>query len=170
MSCSASGADSSEQCHTALSHSPSPPVLPAWPEGRGTVRGVGLDLVDVKEFDVQVHLPGTTFLRQAFTPAERRYCAGRSERLAARWAAKEAFIKAWSQAYGGPPLIDADAVRWSEIEIVSSRHGVPSLRLSGEISRQVTISCSEVSWLVSMSHDGNWASAIVVAYDSTIPH
>ena len=41
-----------------------------------------------------------------------------------RWAAKEAFIKAWSQAiYGRPPLIDPDGVDFTEIEIRPDRWG-----------------------------------------------
>src|SRR5690625_1216827 len=58
--------------------------------------------------------------------------------LAARWAAKEAVIKAWSGAlYGVPPPISPDLLVWSEIETMCDAWGRPAVRLSGEVARQV---------------------------------
>ena len=61
--------------------------------------GVGIDLVSIPEFAEQVDQPGTVFA-ETFTPGERRDAADKSSsaarHLAARWAAKEAVIKAWS--------------------------------------------------------------------------
>src|SRR6478735_2531322 len=72
------------------------------------VIGVGLDVVDVAGFADQLGRPGTRFANSSFTSKERAEAgdAGSGQRLAARWAAKEAFLKAWSSArYGAPPAL-----------------------------------------------------------------
>ena len=64
-----------------------------------SILGVGIDLVSIPDFAEQVDQPGTVFA-ETFTPGERRDAADKSSsaarHLAARWAAKEAVIKAWS--------------------------------------------------------------------------
>ncbi|MCT1641092.1 holo-ACP synthase [Dietzia cinnamea] len=84
--------------------------------------------------------------------------------LAARWAAKEAVIKAWSAAlYGEPPPIPPDLLRWAEIETVCDAWGRPTVRLGGEVARQVAATLGDdVRWNVSLSHDGGSAIAFVV--------
>ncbi|AWH91681.1 holo-ACP synthase [Dietzia lutea] len=84
--------------------------------------------------------------------------------LAARWAAKEAVVKAWSAAlYGAPPPIAPDLLRWAEIETVCDAWGRPTVRLGGEVARQVAATLGEdVRWNVSLSHDGGSAIAFVV--------
>nr|WP_317812873.1 holo-ACP synthase [Rhodococcus sp. IEGM 1408] len=84
--------------------------------------------------------------------------------LAARWAVKEAVVKAWSAAlYGTPPPIAPDLLVWSEIETVCDAWGRPSVRLSGEVARQVSATVGEgARWNVSLSHDGGSAVAFVV--------
>ena len=160
------------------------PRLPEGPAGHGAA-GVGLDLVHVPGLAEQVTRPGTVFAERVFTARERREARRRSqdtgsteaEHLAARWAAKEAFIKAWSQALntraGGAsaPVIVPDDVAWSDIEVVTDRWGRPSLRLRGAIARAVETSLGEGSgrpgaWPVSLTHDGDWAAAIVLAVTS----
>ena len=108
------------------------------PAGHGAA-GVGLDLVHVPGLVEQVTRPGTVFAERVFTARERREARRRSEdtgsteaeHLAARWAAKEAFIKAWSQALNtrageaSAPVIVPDDVDWSDIEVVTDRWGRP---------------------------------------------
>ena len=160
------------------------PRLPEGPAGHGAA-GVGLDLVHVPGLVEQVTRPGTVFAERVFTARERREARRRSEdtgsteaeHLAARWAAKEAFIKAWSQALNtrageaSAPVIVPDDVDWSDIEVVTDRWGRPSLRLRGAIARAVETSLGEGSgrpgaWPVSLTHDGDWAAAIVLAVTS----
>ena len=74
--------------------------------------GVGVDVVGISAFADQLDEPGTRFA-QAFTPGERRAArSGESteaQSLAARWAAKEAVIKAWSSTcFGHPEVIDPE--------------------------------------------------------------
>ncbi|MCY1656316.1 holo-ACP synthase [Dietzia sp. SL131] len=140
------------------------------------VRGVGVDIVDLGAFAASLAEPGTRLTR-AFSATERRQCRERAEsrgarsgedplarHLAARWAAKEAVVKAWSAAlYGAPPPIAPDLLRWSEIETVCDNWGRPSVRLGGEVDRQVAATIGEgARWNVSLSHDGGSAIAFVV--------
>ena len=149
-----------------------------------TVLAVGTDLVHIPGFETQLDQPGTVFAQRAFTARELREARSRSQErgttpaqhLAARWAAKESFIKAWSQAHvlcaksrgtSTSPVILAEDVDWREIEVVTDRWGRPSLRLSGTVAQAVEHSLGEeVStpgcWPVSMSHDGDYAAAIVL--------
>ncbi|SPT54030.1 Holo-[acyl-carrier-protein] synthase [Actinomyces bovis] len=155
------------------------PQLPQLP---AEVAGVGLDLVNVPALAHQLTIPGTVFAERAFTARELREAVRRSdergslqaEHLAARWAAKEAFIKAWSQAinqqagHSVPPVIAPEAVNWQEIEVINDRWRRPSLRLSGQVAGAVAGSLGQAAaegsaWLVSLTHDGDWAVAIVLA-------
>ena len=162
------------------------PRLPDTPQTSpdSTVLSVGTDLVHVPGFSAQLDQPGTVFAQRTFTAREFREARRRSQErgsspaqhLAARWAAKESFIKAWSQAHvlcansrgtSSSPVILVEDVDWREIEVVTDRWGRPSLRLSGTVARAVERSLGEeVStpgcWPVSMSHDGDYAAAIVL--------
>ena len=162
------------------------PRLPDVPQTSldSTVLAVGTDLVHVPGFSAQLDQPGSVFAQRAFTARELREARRRSQErgsipaqhLAARWAAKESFIKAWSQAHvlrarsrgtSASPAILAEDVDWREIEVVTDRWGRPSLRLSGTVAQAVEHSLGEeVStpgcWPVSLSHDGDYAAAIVL--------
>jgi holo-[acyl-carrier protein] synthase len=111
--------------------------------------GVGVDIVDVDRFQNSLlRTPGLGV--RLFTPAER--AAGRSERLAARFAAKEALAKA----LGAPP-----GLRWHDAEIETTEDGAPHLQLRGTVAQAATRR-GAASWHVSLSHDGGMAIAIVV--------
>lgn len=129
---------------------------------------VGTDLVHIPSFAQQLELPGTRFA-QVFSASELRVAqarglsgAARAQHLAGRWAAKEAFIKAWSQAlYAHPPVIAEEAVVWAEIEVRPDAWGRVALELRGEIARLARESLGEFSTALSISHDGDYATAIV---------
>lgn len=138
------------------------------PEALRDAAGVGIDVVGIAAFADQLDQPGTRFLR-SFTPGERRTAragsggdpAREAESLAARWAAKEAVIKAWSSTcFGHPDVIDPVSVDLREIELRSDAWGRPSIRLHGAIAA----SMSEYDVLVSLSHDpaADVAAAFVV--------
>ncbi|WP_235497646.1 holo-ACP synthase [Aeromicrobium sp. Leaf272] len=135
----------------------------------GTVLGVGVDLVHVPSFVDQLALPGTRFAG-VFTPGERRDAAeraaqvgrgqhggGEGRHLAARWAAKEAFVKAWSASIFGEPPVMGDEVL-GLVEVVCDAWGRPRLRLHGEVAEHLP----GVEAHVSLSHDGDHALAYVV--------
>lgn len=120
---------------------------------------VGIDLVHIAGFREQLARPGSTFER-VFSAQELRVAATKPDRalhLAGRWAAKEAFIKAWSQSlYGRPPLMGPDAVDFSEIEVIPDRWGRVALRVRGEVAAHA----GRPRTSLSISHDGDYAVAV----------
>lgn len=104
------------------------------------ILGVGTDVVDIESFASQLNEPGSRFT-DVFTGREQRTAKARAvahtqpgaspevaAHLAARWAAKESFIKAWSAAlHGQPPVISEADLVWSEIEVIQDKWGRPSL-------------------------------------------
>ncbi len=133
---------------------------------------VGVDVVGISAFAEQLAEPGTQFSR-VFTPGERRAARrsheggseGRSaahleaQSLAARWAAKEAVIKAWSSTcFGHPEVIDPTSVDLREIEVRTDAWGRPAIRLHGAIAHAMT----GYDVLVSLSHDP--AADVAVAF------
>lgn len=126
-----------------------------------TVVGVGVDLVCVSSFADQLDQPGTMFAT-AFLPGERSDVRGHpssdtARHFAARWAAKEAVIKAWSASlHGTPPVMDERVHHL--IEVVKDAWGRPRIRLHGEVAKHLDGHTLEVS----LSHDGDYAIAYVV--------
>ncbi|WP_034651534.1 holo-ACP synthase [Corynebacterium vitaeruminis] len=122
---------------------------------------VGIDIVHIPTFAEQLALSGSRFA-DVFSPRELRVAGTKpnhEEHLAGRWAAKEAFIKAWSQAYyGRPPLVEPDRVDWAEIEVVPDRWGRTLIMPRGVILEASGI--EEVQ--VSVSHDGDYATAVCI--------
>lgn len=126
---------------------------------------VGVDLVHVPSFVEQLRIPGSHFEEKVFTSAEiatanaKPTLKQRDASLAGRWAAKEAFVKAWSQSmYGSPPPISPDVLNWRDIEIVHDRWGRAALALHGEVVKYARGLKSQVS----ISHDGDYATATVL--------
>jgi holo-[acyl-carrier protein] synthase len=118
----------------------------------------GVDMVDVAELARMVELTGDEFLESSWTSAERLYCAGRPDRLASRWAAKEATMKALGQGVGQiSPL---------EVEIAAAEGERPTLILRGNAdvrARQLGLD----TWSVSLTHEDRWALAFVVGIGGT---
>ena len=118
---------------------------------------IGVDLVDVPGFAEQLSDAASGFVDGTFTALEQRAAKGDVRRLAARFAAKEAFLKAWSGSRcGRPPLLAAVDLR--EIEVVDDGYGRPGIRLHGDVAR----AAGDVHAQVSLSHDGPAAIAVVL--------
>jgi len=122
--------------------------------------GVGIDLVSIPEFAEQVDQPGTVF-SETFTPGERRDAATKSSlaarHLAARWAAKEAVIKAWSGSrFAQRPMLPEGIHR--DIEVITDMWGRPKVRLTGEIAEHL----ADVVIHVSLTHEGDTAAAVAI--------
>ncbi|HTZ99256.1 MAG TPA: holo-ACP synthase [Candidatus Aquilonibacter sp.] len=119
--------------------------------------GLGLDIAEINRIEAAITRHGAPFLERLFTPREVAYCEkhkGRYERYAARFAAKEAAMKAlgtgWSQ-----------CVRWRDIEVTREPSGKPTLRLEGaaaEIARRLGV--KNIS--LTITHSGNLALAQVI--------
>lgn len=118
----------------------------------------GIDMVDVHELARMVKLSGDAFLASSWTLAERVYCAGRSDRLASRWAAKEATMKALGQGISQiSPL---------EVEIATAEGQMPTLVLRGNAATRAQTLGLDI-WSVSLTHEDRWALAFVVGVGST---
>ncbi|YCI07148.1 holo-ACP synthase (plasmid) [Ensifer sp. D2-11] len=121
------------------------------------VLGHGVDLVDVTEVTALLKL-SNDFLNRAFTDEERRRLleiAATPERIAARFAAKEAVLKALGSGFGGGPS-------FQDVEVFTRPSGAPYVILHGptrKLSDSLGVSC----WLVSISHDGGKAIASAIA-------
>lgn len=113
------------------------------------VVGLGIDIVDVARFATALERT-PALAERLFTTAERAIT--RPERLAARFAAKEALAKA----LGAP----AD-LRWHDVEIQSAADGSPQLLLSGTVAAAAARRGAQ-RWQVSLSHDGGLAVAVVI--------
>ena len=117
-----------------------------------SVVGVGVDVVDVARLErVLARTPGVA--GRVFADGERAYAEGSVQRLATRFAAKEAAAKA----LGSPAR-----VRWRDIEVVVLDDGRPVLRVSGQTA-EIAAAAGIRSWHVSLTHDGGVAVAVVVA-------
>src|SRR3977135_3266125 len=85
---------------------------------------IGVDAVSVDRVALAVKRSGPGFLSKVYTPAEQAYCAGNAERLAGRWAAKEAVIKCF----------DGTGICFPRrrIEVLPGPKGAPRVRLLGD--------------------------------------
>ena len=123
--------------------------------------GIGIDLVSIPDFAEQVDRPGTVFA-ETFTPGERRDAADKSSsaarHLAARWAAKEAVIKAWSGSRFSkrPVLPEGDPPRHRG----DHRHVGPAAGCgcTGAIAEHL----KEVTIHLSLTHEADIAAAVAV--------
>lgn len=91
------------------------------------VIGIGIDIVEVARVAEVIGRHGDRFLTRVFTPREVAYCLSRKrkeEHFAARWAAKEAALKALRAPFEG-------TVTWRDIEVVTGEMGEPQLKLRG---------------------------------------
>jgi holo-[acyl-carrier protein] synthase len=120
-------------------------------------RGLGTDIVPIARIAVLMQARGTAFLERWFTAGEIGYCSGKAvpaRHFAARFAAKEAVVKALPVAWDGP-------LPWRSIEIVNDPHGAPSVSLSGAILDAATrAGVGGIS--VSLSHCDQYATAIAL--------
>jgi len=132
------------------------------PRGADPATGLttGVDLIEIARIASAVERWGERFARRVWTPAERAYCAGRVQSLAARWAAKEAAAKALGVGLRGLGSPSA-GVAWTDIEVGRDPAGRPWLLLHGAAGeRAASLGISE--WSLSLSHSGGLAIALVV--------
>lgn len=160
------------------------------------ILGLGHDVVALDAFAEQLESPDGG-MRRLFSPRELRQSAlrgrlkadGEAVHLAARWAGKEAVIKAWCEALGesGPLPYTVDTVPWAGIEILDDARGVPHVVLADDVALALSDALRGVYrgahrgvsaatdagaqpqgdaprwlWHISLSHDGPVASAVVI--------
>jgi holo-[acyl-carrier protein] synthase len=121
------------------------------------IKGIGTDIVEVSRVEGETARRGPAFLQEVFTAAEIEYCERRRrkyESYAARFAAKEAFLKALGT--GG-----RDGIAWHEMEIVLDGRGRPDLTLRGR-AKELAGARGVSGVHVSLSHSRELAAAVVV--------
>ena len=128
------------------------------------VHAVGIDLVAVDAFADQLGSVGSAFAERTFTAGELRAAGGHSgaaQHLAGRFAAKEAFVKAFSGARPGraPVLPDMD---WRDVEVLVDGWGRPTLALHGALAAAVRDTLGEIALHVSITHEPSMAAAVVI--------
>jgi holo-[acyl-carrier protein] synthase len=119
--------------------------------------GLGTDLVVVERIQRLAEKYGDRFLLRVFTPGEREECYRRqrwAEALAARFAAKEAVMKALGTGY-------RQGVKYQEIEVFHHPTGKPDLRLHGTTAEHAARLGVQTMHLT-LTHDGGLAVAVVV--------
>ena len=122
------------------------------------VVGIGTDITEIGRVEQMMKKHGEFFLRRVFTSAEARYCdSGKKsgERYAARWAAKEAVMKALGTGW-------SEGVGWTEIEVLRDAAGRPTLNLTGGAKKEAD-ALGITDWQISLSHCELYAVAFVTA-------
>ena len=118
---------------------------------------IGIDIIEV--YRIRETLERTPrFASRVFTERERAYCdakgAASAQSYAARFAAKEAFLKALKTGWRGQ-------ITWHDIEVLNDGQGVPNLEIRGEARRIFEDSGANKIHL-SMSHTTEHATAQVI--------
>jgi len=120
----------------------------------------GVDIIEIGRVGRVLERYGQRFLDRVYTPAEIAYCRGRAPNLAARFAAKEATMKALGTGVRG--------VGWKDIEVVRHESGAPAIRLHGRAKRRAQrLGLQEIA--LSLSHSREYAVASVVIQHQPAP-
>ena len=115
----------------------------------------GIDIIEITRIKNVLTKHPKRFLEKIFTEYERNYCRGRSTQLAARFAAKEAAMKALGTGVKG--------VGWKEIEVQRLPSGKPYIKLHGRANERAKFIGVEKIEL-SISHSKELATAMVIMY------
>lgn len=121
------------------------------------ILGTGVDLAEVDRIREAIERYGERFLQRIYTPAEIAYCqrkANKYERFAARFAAKEAGMKAIGTGWRG-------GIRWKDFEVVNLPSGRPTLKLYG-VAQEVAGRLGAKSVQLSLTHTASTSLAHVI--------
>src|SRR5262245_59214737 len=119
--------------------------------------GSGIDIAEVPRIAEAIARHGERFLRRVYTEGEQRYCdskANRIERYAARFAAKEAAMKALGTGWN-------HGVRWRDVEVSRMPGGRPTIRFHGKAA-EFAEKLGATNVALSLSHTVEQAIAYVI--------
>jgi holo-[acyl-carrier protein] synthase len=119
--------------------------------------GTGVDLAEVPRIKASIERYGARFIERIYTPNEIAYVdrkANRFERYAARFAAKEAGMKALGTGWRG-------GIRWHDFEVINLRSGRPTLQLHG-VAQTIAASIGVTTISLSMTHTAQNGMAFVI--------
>ena len=113
----------------------------------------GVDIIEISRVRRVLERYDQRFLKRIFTAGEIAYCRGRAPNLAARFAAKEATMKALGTGVRG--------VGWKDIEVTRQESGAPGIKLYRRAeARALRLGVQQIS--LSLSHSQEYAVAFVV--------
>ena len=113
---------------------------------------IGADIIEIARIEEAIARWGERFLKRVYTKAELTLYHRKPPSLAARFAGKEAAIKALNP--------DAGSIGWKEVEILSEPGGRPAIKLHGRAKRQAeSLGLSRLD--ISLSHSREYAIAFV---------
>lgn len=118
----------------------------------------GIDLVDFPRIESMVARHGERFLDRVFTKREQsdaQAVHNRVEKLAGRFAAKEAVLKLLGTGWRGK-------IAWTDIEVTNNSSGQPEVRMGGEVKR-IADEAGVKEIALSITHTANFAIASAVA-------
>ena len=124
------------------------------------ILGTGIDLAEVARIREAVERHGERFIQRIYTPVEIAYVerkANKFERFAARFAAKEAGMKAIGTGW-------RKGVRWQDFEVVNLPGGRPTLRLHG-VAAEVAAGMGVKRIHLSLTHTAEQGMAFVILED-----
>ena len=119
--------------------------------------GIGIDMESVERVREAIERHGERFIQRVYTPGEIAYVeskANKWERFAARFAAKEAGMKAIGTGWD-------KGVAWRDVEILNEADGCPTLVLHGRAKEIAERKGCKRAW-VSLSHTREYAVAQVI--------
>jgi holo-[acyl-carrier protein] synthase len=122
---------------------------------------LGTDIIYIPRIEKVLEQFGDRFLRRVYTPNELLACRydrnlpsrNAMNKLAGRWAAKEAVVKALGTGWRG--------VGYTDVEICRQPSGAPVVQLHGR-ALVVVKSWGQLQWQLSLSHDGDYAIATAI--------
>ena len=126
------------------------------------VKGIGIDLIELGRIERAIDRFGERFLARLLTPNERAGARGPFvSYVAARWAAKEAALKALGTGISG-------GITWRDVEVLDEPSGAPRMLLHGLAFRRAQ-ALGVTSALVSLTHDQEHAAAVAVLEGAVPP-
>jgi len=120
------------------------------------IAGIGIDIIEINRIR-RVLEKNPAFQQKVFSEQEIQYCVSKADpsmSFAARFAAKEAFMKALGTGWN-------HEVSWVEIETVINKNGSPSLSITGK-TRMTLTARNITSCHLSLSHEKEYSVACVV--------
>lgn len=121
------------------------------------IKGIGVDTIELARIERVYKEYGERFLNRIYAPEERAYALRYKDpvpRLAARFAAKEACMKALGTGW-------SNGVRWKDIVVKNSRSGKPEMELRGK-ARDISAQLDVDRIHVSITHNREYAMVIVM--------
>lgn len=128
------------------------------------ISGIGLDVIDLVDFEKTIERSGERFIQRIFTEREQEYCRSQPHSLqsfAARFAAKEAAMKALG-------IAGEEGLSWKDFEVLLSESGRPRMEIHGHAAsrlRDLGVDALQIS----LSHSRSAAAAVAIAVQQPVP-